>query len=189
LVELQKEGKIKYLGLSEADEEYIRRVSKVAKIDALQIEFSPFTPNIKTNGILAACRELGISVVCYSPLGRGLLTGKLDTNTKFETGDFRGMLGRFQGEALKENLKFVGTLEEFAAKKNCTPGQLCLAWVIAQGHDFIALSGTKREKYLRENVGALDVTLTEEDIKELDEIVNNFKAVGDRYPHAAGNAF
>ncbi|KAH8928585.1 Aldo/keto reductase [Atractiella rhizophila] len=181
LAKLQKEGKVKYLGISEATAEEIRRANAVAKISALQIEFSPWTPDIKWNGILDTCRELGIAIVAYSPLGRGFLTGAIKSPSDFDADDFRASIPRFQGEAFKENLKLVDALKEIATKKGCTPGQLTLAWVLAQGDDFFAIPGTTSTKNLEENAGALNVVLTAEDIKAIDDITEKIKSIGERY--------
>ncbi|KAH8921773.1 Aldo/keto reductase [Atractiella rhizophila] len=184
LAKLQKEGKVKHLGISEATSEEIRRANAVAKISALQVEFSPWTRDIKWNGILDTCRELGIAIVAYSPLGRGFLTGAIKSPSDFAPDDFRAALPRFQGEAFKENLKLVDALTELATKKGCTPGQLTLAWVIAQGDDFFAIPGTTSTKNLEENAGAFDVVLTAEDIKAIDDIIENIKTIGERYDPA-----
>lgn len=189
---LQEEGKVKYLGICEATVEEIRRAHAIAPISALQIEFSPFTPDIRENGILDACRELGIAIVAYSPLGRGFLTGAYKSVDDFEEGDFRRNNPRFQGEAFKENLKLVDALKEIADKKGVTPGQLTLAWVLSQGDDFFAIPGTKKIKYLQDNLGARDVKLTEEEISSIEEILNRIKVMGDRYAGGAaatGTAF
>ncbi|KIM19598.1 hypothetical protein M408DRAFT_334336 [Serendipita vermifera MAFF 305830] len=181
LKKLKEEGKVKYLGISEATEEEIRKAHAITPISALQIEFSPWTPDIKENGILKACRELGIAIVAYSPLGRGFLTGAYKSPADFEEGDYRRANPRFQGEAFKENLKLVDALKEIADKKGVTPAQLTLAWVLAQGDDFIAIPGTKKIKYLKDNIGSRGVTLTSEELQSIDEIVNRIKVVGERY--------
>jgi len=181
---LQEEGKVMHLGISEATADEIRRAHSVAKISALQIEFSPWTPDIRTNGILDTCRELGIAIVPYSPLGRGFMTGAYKSPDDFEKDDWRRTLPRFQGEAFKENLKLVDAMKEIADRKGCTASQLCLAWVLAQGDDFVPIPGTKKEKYLRENLGGLDVVLTKEDLAEIDAIIDRITTVGERYPAA-----
>ncbi|KIM25550.1 hypothetical protein M408DRAFT_208267 [Serendipita vermifera MAFF 305830] len=187
LKKLKEEGKVKYLGISEATEEEIRRAHAITPISALQIEFSPWTPDIKENGILEVCRELGISIVAYSPLGRGFLTGAYKSPADFEEGDYRRITPRFQGEAFKENLKLVDALKEIADKKGITPAQLTLAWVLAQGDDFIAIPGTKKIKYLKDNIGSRGVTLTTEELQSIDEIVNRIKVVGERYETGFSN--
>ncbi|CAG7848366.1 Aldo-keto reductase yakc [NADP(+)] [Serendipita indica DSM 11827] len=159
--------------------EEIRRAHAIAPISALQIEFSPFTPDIRENGLLDTCRELGIAIIAYSPLGRGFLTGAYKSVDDFEEGDFRRNNPRFQGEAFKENLKLVDALKEIADKKGVTPSQLTLAWVLSQGDDFFAIPGTKKIKYLQENVSACDVKLTQEDISSIEEILNRIKVIGD----------
>jgi len=189
LKKLQEEGKVKHLGISEATPDEIRRAHAVVPISACQIEFSPWTPDIRSNGILDTCRELGISIVAYSPLGRGFLTGAYKSPEDFEEGDFRRNNPRFQGENFNENLKLVDALKTIADKKGVTPGQLTLAWVLAQGEDFIAIPGTKNKKYLKENIGCRDVKLSSEEMNAIEEIVNNIKAIGSRYPSSAGNAF
>ncbi|PVF96487.1 Aldo/keto reductase [Serendipita vermifera] len=163
LKKLKEEGKVKYLGISEAT-------------------FSPFTPDIKENGTLDVCRELGISIVAYSPLGRGFLTGAYKSPDDFEEGDWRKENPRFTGEAFKENLKLVDALKQIADKKGVTPAQLTLAWVLAQGDDFIAIPGTKKTKYLKENIGGRSVRLTRDDIAQIDNILDNIKVIGERYP-------
>ncbi|KAH8926590.1 Aldo/keto reductase [Atractiella rhizophila] len=191
LAALQKEGKIKHLGISEATADEIRKAHAVAPISALQIEFSLWTPDIRTNGILDTCRELGIAIVAYSPLGRGFLTGAYKPED-FKQGDFRSINPRFQKEAFDENMKLVNAVKEIATKKNCSAGQLALAWVLAQGDDFFAIPGTKNEKYLLENVGSTEVKLSAEDLKEIDAIVEKIKVVGMRYPapsNVVGTAF
>jgi aryl-alcohol dehydrogenase-like predicted oxidoreductase len=181
LKKLKEEGKVKCLGISEATVDEIRRAHAITPISALQIEFSPWTPDIKTNGILDVCRELGISIVAYSPLGRGFLTGAYKSAEDFEEGDFRRFSPRFQGEAFKENLKLVDALKGIADKKGVTPSQLTLAWILAQGDDFISIPGTKKIKYLKENVGARRVKLTEEEMRSIDEIVARIEVIGARY--------
>ncbi|CZT44912.1 probable IN2-2 protein [Rhynchosporium secalis] len=192
MAELQKEGKIKYIGLSEVSSETLRRACKVAHVDALQIEYSPFCTEIedpKTN-VLKTCRELGIATVAYSPLGRGMLTGAYKSPSDFEEGDFRLNSPRFSPENFKQNLKLVDGIGAVAKKKNCTPGQLTLAWLLAQGDDIIPIPGTKKIKYLEENVKALDVKLSKEDVEEVRKLVEGAEVHGDRYPEAmAGHLF
>jgi len=191
LKKLKEEGKVKYLGISEATPEEIRKAHAVTPITACQIEFSPWTPNIRENGILSTCRELGITIVPYSPLGRGFLTGQYKSPEDFMEGDFRRMNPRFQGENFKKNYAIVEEIEKLAKNKNCTPGQLCLAWVLAQGDDFIPIPGTKKEKYLVENMEAVKVQLSKEEIKEIGDVIAKIPAVGERYPGAfsAAGAF
>lgn len=182
LKKLKEEGKVKYLGISEATPDEIRRAHAVTPISACQIEFSPFTPDIRSNGILDTCRELGIAIVCYSPLGRGFLTGAYKSPDDFQEGDFRRRNPRFQGDNFTENLKLVDAIKTIADKKGVTPGQLTLAWVLSQGDDFFAIPGTKNKKYLKENVGGRDVKLTTEEKDSIEQIVNTLKVIGERYP-------
>lgn len=182
--ELQSEGKIRFIGLSECSAETLKRAAKIVHIDAVQVEYSPWTLDIETNGLLAACRELGTVIVAYSPLGRGMLTGRYKSPDDFEEGDFRKINPRFQGENFKKNLKLVEVLQGVAAKKGCTSSQLVLAWVIAQGDNFIPIPGTKNEKYLLENVGCATVHLTTEDLAEIRKSIEAIEVVGTRYPEA-----
>jgi len=182
--ELVKSGKVRYIGLSEASSNTIRRGHKVHPISALQSEYSLWTRDIEDE-ILPAIRELGIGLVPYSPLGRGFLTGQIKTVEDLAPNDFRRHNPRFMGENFKKNLDLVKKIEEIAKRKNCTPGQLALAWVLAQGKDAAPIPGTKRIKYLEENVGALDVTLTKEELKEIDLAFPKGAASGSRYPEAA----
>lgn len=148
LVELKNEGKIRYLGLSEISADTLKRACKVHHIDAVQIEYSPFSMDIESPeiGLLKACRELGVAVVCYSPLGRGMLTGQYKSPDDFEEGDFRKMAPRFSKENFPKNLKLVDGLAEIAKKKGCTTGQLSLAWLLKQGSDILPIPGTKKIK-------------------------------------------
>jgi aryl-alcohol dehydrogenase-like predicted oxidoreductase len=181
MAELVAAGKVRHLGLSEASAETIRKAAATAPITALQSEYSLFTRDIEDE-ILPTIRELGIGLVPYSPLGRGILTGRLDAQT-LEEGDSRraGRFPRFQGEALDANLALVTQVEKIAEAKGCTPGQLALAWVLAQGEDVAPIPGTKRVKYLEENVGAAGVTLDEGDLADLEAAVPRDAVVGDRY--------
>jgi aryl-alcohol dehydrogenase-like predicted oxidoreductase len=182
MAELVTAGKVAHLGLSEASPATIRRAAATAPITALQTEYSLFTRDLEDE-ILPTIRELGIGLVPYSPLGRGLLTGAIKSEASLDDGDSRrsSSFPRFQGEALDANLALVARIEEIAAAKGCTPGQLALAWVLAQGDDVVPIPGTKRVRYLEENVGALDVVLTGEDLRALEEAVPRGAAVGDRY--------
>jgi aryl-alcohol dehydrogenase-like predicted oxidoreductase len=182
--ELVKAGKMRYIGLSEANASTIRRGHKVHPISALQSEYSLWTRDIEDE-ILPAIRELGIGLVPYSPLGRGFLTGQIKSMEDFEQNDFRRYNPRFMGENFKKNLDLVRKIEEIAKRKKCTPGQLALAWVLAQGKDVAPIPGTKRIKYLEENIGALNVTLTKEELKEIDLAFPKGAASGSRYPEAA----
>jgi aryl-alcohol dehydrogenase-like predicted oxidoreductase len=178
--ELVEAGKVRHLGLSEAGADTIRRAHAVHPITALQTEYSLFTRDLEDE-ILPTIRGLGIGLVPYSPLGRGILTGAIGTGS-LEDGDFRSSNPRFQGEALDANLALVEKVREIAAAKGCTPGQLALAWVLAQGDDVVPIPGTKRVRYLEENVGAADVELTADDLASLEEAVPRDAVVGQRYP-------
>ena len=159
---LVKEGKVKYLGLSEASPETLRRAHKVHPITALQTEYSLWSRDPE-NELLKVCRELGIAFVAYSPLGRGFLTGTIKKTENMEEKDYRRQSPRFMGENLKHNQKLLPILEELAHQKNCTPAQLALAWVLAQGDDIFPIPGTKRVRYLEENIQALNIHLTNEE--------------------------
>jgi len=174
MAELVAAGKVRHLGLSEGSAETIRRAVAVHPIAAVQSEWSVFSRDIE-RAVLPACREHGIGVVPYSPLGRGLLTGALPTD--FADDDFRRALPRFQGENLDRNLALVGAVREIAEAHGATPGQVALAWLLARGDDVVPIPGTKRVRYLEENAGALDVTLTPADLARLDEL----RPAGDRY--------
>lgn len=183
MAELVKEGKIRYLGLSEASAQTLRRAVKVHPIAALQTEYSLWTRDPEDE-ILPTCRELGIGFVAYSPLGRGFLTGRF---TKFEdlpADDSRRLWPRFQGENFQKNIDLVHRVEEIAKAKGCTPAQLALAWVLAQGKDIVPIPGTKRRKYLEENVGALNVQFSAEDLGRIDEVFPRDAISGARYPEA-----
>jgi aryl-alcohol dehydrogenase-like predicted oxidoreductase len=179
-----REGKIKYLGLSEISSDTLRRACKVHHIDAVQIEYSPFAIDIETPQInlLKTCRELGVAIIAYSPLGRGMLTGAYTSPSDFEEGDFRRYAPRFSEENFPKNLVLVENLQKIAKKKGCTPGQLTLAWLLAQGDDVIPIPGTKKIKYLEENLGALNVKLTEAEEREIRGLVESAEAHGLRYP-------
>jgi aryl-alcohol dehydrogenase-like predicted oxidoreductase len=181
MAELVAAGKVRHLGLSEASAETIRKAAATAPITALQSEYSLFTRDIEDD-ILPTVRELGIGLVPYSPLGRGILTGRLSARS-LEEGDSRrvGRFPRFQGEALDANLALVAQVEKIAETKGCTPGQLALAWVLAQGDDVAPIPGTKRITYLEENVAAATVTLDEGDLVGLAQAVPRDAVVGDRY--------
>jgi aryl-alcohol dehydrogenase-like predicted oxidoreductase len=179
--ELVEAGKVRHLGLSEAAADTIRRAHAVHPITALQSEYSLFTRDLDDE-ILPAVRELGIGLVPYSPLGRGLLTGAV-TRESLDSDDSRatGRFPRFAGEALDANLALVEKVKELAAEHGCTPGQLALAWVLAQGDDVVPIPGTKRVRYLEENVGATAVELTDDDLRALEDAVPRDAVVGDRY--------
>ncbi|PKW27730.1 aldo/keto reductase [Phycicoccus duodecadis] len=179
---LVEAGKVRHLGLSEASAETIRRAHAVHPITALQTEYSLFTRDLEDE-ILPTIRELGIGLVPYSPLGRGILTGAITSEEQLEANDSRrtAYFPRFQGEALETNLGLVAKVRAIAEEKGCTPGQLALAWVLAQGDDVAPIPGTKRVKYLEENVGALEVELTADDLAALDAAVPRDAVAGPRY--------
>ncbi len=181
LAQLVKEGKIRHIGLSEASPRTLRRSVKVHPIAALQTEYSLWSREPEDE-ILATCRELGIGFVAYSPLGRGFLTGQFTRFEDFPEDDYRRFSPRFQGENFQRNLDLVHRVEEIAKEKGCKPAQLALAWVLAQDENIVPIPGTKRRKYLEENVAALDVKLTQEDLRRIDEIFPTGAAAGDRYP-------
>lgn len=183
--ELVKAGKVRHLGLSEAAPGTIRRAAKVHPIAALQTEYSLWSREPEDE-ILSTVRELGIGFVAYSPLGRGFLTGQFKTFADLPEGDYRRNAPRFQGENFQKNLDLVAKIGELARSKGCTPGQLALAWVLAQGEDIVPIPGTKRTKYLDENLGALNVTLTPEELQQIDAVLP--APSGERYPAPAMQA-
>jgi len=178
--ELVQAGKVRYLGLSEAAPETIRRAHAVHPISALQTEYSLWSRDPEDE-LLPTVRELGIGFVPYSPLGRGFLTGQITNPDDFAPDDARRQHPRFQGEAFQKNLDLVAEIKEIAEHKGCTPAQLALAWVLAQGEDIVPIPGTKRRRYLEENVGSLDVVLSDEDLARLDQALPAGAAVGTRY--------
>ena len=184
MADLVREGKVRYLGLSEAAPATIRRAAKEHTITALQTEYSLWTRDVEAE-ILPTCREFGITFVPYSPLGRGFLTGRFKSTVDMDETDFRKKTHpRFQPENLEINLRIVEAIERLAAAKHCTPGQLALAWVLAQGDDVIPIPGTKRIQYLRENVQAIDVSLTADDLRQIGEAIPKGAASGERYAAA-----
>jgi aryl-alcohol dehydrogenase-like predicted oxidoreductase len=180
---LVREGKVRWIGLSEAGPDTIRRACAVHPVTALQTEYSLWTRDPE-DGVLAACRELGVGFVAYSPLGRGFLTGQLKRFEDLAPDDYRRMSPRFQGENFRKNLDLVARVEEIAAEKRCRPSQLALAWVLAQGDDIVPIPGTKRVRYLEENVGAVDVRLTRDDLARIAAVMPPGAAAGLRYPEA-----
>ncbi|MDQ3376244.1 MAG: aldo/keto reductase [Actinomycetota bacterium] len=176
-------GKVRYLGISEAAPETIRKAHSVHPITALQTEYSLWSRDVEDE-ILPTCRELGIGFVPYSPLGRGFLTGQIQSPDDFDEDDFRRGSPRFQGENFRKNLDLVERAREISSEKGVTPGQLALAWLLARGRDVVPIPGTKRRKYLEENVGSLDVELTEEDLRRIEEAAPAGAAAGERYPEA-----
>ena len=185
--ELATEGKIRYLGLSEASPETIRRAQKTYPISALQSEYSLWTRDHEKE-VLPTCRELGIGFVAYSPLGRGFLTGRFTSPDDLPDDDVRRNHPRFQGENFHKNLALVGALRSVASAKGCTPAQLALAWLLAQGMDIVPIPGTKRRERLEENAAAADIALTDVDLRRLQEIAPPGVAAGDRYPERAMRA-
>jgi aryl-alcohol dehydrogenase-like predicted oxidoreductase len=181
MAQLVKEGKVRYLGLSEASPQTLRRATKVHPITALQTEYSLWTRDPEDQ-ILSTCRDLGIGFVAYSPLGRGFLTGQFQRFEDLAADDYRRNSPRFQGENFQKNLDLVRRVEEMAKEKNCKPSQLALAWVLAQGNDIIPIPGTKRRKYLEENTAALNVNLTAEDLRQINQFFPADAASGPRYP-------
>ena len=184
MADLVKAGKVRYHGMSEAGPDTLRRACKVHPITALQTEYSLWTRDPE-DGILAVCRELGIGFVAYSPLGRGFLTGQIKKFEDLAQDDFRRYNPRFQGANFAKNMELVAHITKLADQKGCTPGQLALAWVMAQGDDIVPIPGTKRVKYLEENVGAERVELTKQDLAAIAEIAPKGAAAGLRYPEAA----
>lgn len=180
MAELVREGKVRYLGLSEPGPDTLRRAHATHPITALQNEWSLWSRDLESD-VLAVARELGIGIVAYSPLGRGFLTGAIRNPDDFAADDYRRFLPRFQGENFARNLELVEHVRAMAEDKGCAAGQLALAWVHAQGEDVFPIPGTKRRSYLEENVAALDVELTDEEIQRLDEIVPGTEVSGDRY--------
>jgi aryl-alcohol dehydrogenase-like predicted oxidoreductase len=180
MAELLNEGKIRHIGLSEAGPETLRRAAKVHTITALQSEYSLWTRDPEDR-VLPTCRELGIGLVAYSPLGRGFLTGQIKSFDDFAPDDYRRNSPRFQGENFQKNLDLVKKVEDLARQKKCTPSQLALAWVLAQGDDIVPIPGTKRVKYLEENLGALDVKLTADDLAQIEKFLPKGAVAGPRY--------
>jgi aryl-alcohol dehydrogenase-like predicted oxidoreductase len=180
MAELVEQGKVRHLGLSEAAPETVRRAHATHPITALQTEYSLWSRDPEEE-LLPLVRELGIGFVPYSPLGRGFLTGQIRKPEDLAEDDFRRHNPRFQGENFQRNLELVERVEEIAAEKDATPGQLALAWVLAQGEDLVPIPGTKRISYLEENLGAAGVELSEEDLRRIDEAAPRGSAAGDRY--------
>lgn len=182
MADLKKEGKIRYLGLSECSADTLRRACKVHHIAAVQVEYSPFSMDIEQNGLLEACRELGVAVVAYSPFSRGFLTGTIKSHDDFEPDDRRRVMPRYSKENFSKNMDLVHAITELAKKKNATPGQLTLAWLMAQGNDIIPIPGTTKVKNFDENMGSLFITLTKEEEQEIRQKVQAAEITGDRYP-------
>jgi aryl-alcohol dehydrogenase-like predicted oxidoreductase len=187
-----REGKIKYIGLSECSSDTLRRGYAIHPISAVQVEYNPWTLDIESEtgtNLLRTCRELGVAVVTYSPLGRGFLTGRYKSLDDFEEKDTRRQLPRFSPENFSKNLDLVNIFEKLAAQKGCTPAQVALAWIMAQGPDFFPIPGTKRIRYLEQNLGAVDVKISPEENKHIrDTIISMGGASGKRTVDTA-NAF
>ncbi len=183
MAKLVQEGKVKYLGLSEASAETLKRASKVHPITALQTEYSLWTRDAE-DGILDVCRKLNIGFVAYSPLGRGMLSGEIKKFEDLAEDDYRRENPRYQGENFDKNLELVQKVEELASEKNVTTSQLALAWILAQGDDIVPIPGTKRLKYLEQNAEAVNIELSAEDLKRMDEVFPKNAVAGERYPEA-----
>jgi aryl-alcohol dehydrogenase-like predicted oxidoreductase len=181
MADLVRQGKVRHIGLSEAGPDTIRRACKVHQITALQTEYSLWSRDPEDN-ILGVCRELGVGFVAYSPLGRGFLTGQIRKYEDLEPDDYRRTSPRFQGENFQRNLDLVAKIEEIAREKKCTPAQLALAWVLAQGEDIVPIPGTKRRKYLEDNAGAISVQLTKDDLARIDAVAPKGSFAGPLYP-------
>lgn len=181
MADLVRAGKVRALGLSEAGVGTLRRATAVHPIAALQSEYSLWSRDVERNGTLATCRELGIGFVPYSPLGRGFLTGAIQKPSDLAADDFRLTNPRFQGEAFERNLQLAAHVKNLAQRKGCSPAQLALAWVLAQGDDIVPIPGTKRVRYLEDNLGALDVTLTPDELAQIDQLFPPGAAQGERY--------
>jgi aryl-alcohol dehydrogenase-like predicted oxidoreductase len=182
MAELVSVGKVRTLGLSEAGPETLRRAAKVHPIAALQSEYSLWTRDIENNGVLATCRELGITFVPYSPLGRGFLTGTIQKLGDLDASDWRRTnYPRFSEQALQSNLKLATAVKELANEQCITPAQLALAWVLAQGNDMVPIPGTKRVRYLEENMAALHISLSETDRQHIEARLSQIEVVGERY--------
>ena len=184
MADLVRQGKVRFLGLSEAAPATLRRAHQEYPISALQTEYSLWTRDPEDE-VLPLCRELGIGFVAYSPLGRGFLTGRFRTFEDLPEEDYRRNSPRFQGENFQRNLDLVERVEEIARRKNCRPAQLALAWLLAQGDDIVPIPGTKQRRYLEENIRSLQVDLTPADLEQIEEVAPKGVAAGDRY-HAAG---
>jgi aryl-alcohol dehydrogenase-like predicted oxidoreductase len=183
MADLVRAGKVRHIGLSEASAQTLRRAQAVHPIAAVQTEYSLWTRDPEDD-VLATCRALGIGFVAYSPLGRGFLTGQIRRFEDLAPDDYRRLSPRFQGDNFQKNLDLVGRVQEVAAEKGCTAGQLALAWVLAQGKDIVPIPGTKRRAYLEENAGAASVTLTPADLRRIDAVTPRGAAAGLRYPEA-----
>jgi aryl-alcohol dehydrogenase-like predicted oxidoreductase len=185
MAELVKAGKVRAIGLSEAGPETLHRAAKVHPVAALQSEYSLWERSVEQNGVLATCRELGIGFVAYSPLGRGFLTGAIQKVSDLDASDWRRTnYPRFGEGNLQSNLKLAEAVKSQATEKDCTPAQLALAWMLAQGEDIVPIPGTKRIKYLEDNLGALKVSLKPQDLQKIDEELSAIPITGERYQPA-----
>ncbi len=184
MAKLVEEGKVKYLGLSEASAETLKRANAVHPITVLQSEYSLWTRDVEDNDVLATCRELGIGFVAYSPLGRGFLSGEIKRFEDLAADDYRRHSPRFQGENFDKNIKLVEKIEEIAKEKGITASQLALAWVLAQGQDIVPIPGTKRRKYLEQNAEAAEIILSQEELAAIEDVFPKNAVSGLRYPEA-----
>ncbi|MFH1018414.1 MAG: aldo/keto reductase [Pseudomonadota bacterium] len=182
--DLVREGKVRFLGLSEPSAKTLRRAYAVHPITAVQSEYSLWTRDPEEDGIFEACRELGVGFVAYSPLGRGFLTGRIKNPEDFDDDDYRRFQPRFQGENFKKNIKLVDAVRHLAERKGCTAGQLALAWVLAKGENIVPIPGTRNSKRLEENLGASNVRLSPSDVEEIDSIFPPDAVSGTRYPES-----
>ena len=185
MARLVEQGKVRYIGLSEASAETLVRASAIHPITALQSEYSLWTRDVEENEVLVTCRELGIGFVAYSPLGRGFLSGEFKKFDDIPEGDFRRTNPRFQGENFDKNIALVSKVEEIAAEKGVEASQLALAWVLAQGEDIVPIPGTKRRKYIEQNAAAVDLKLTDAELQQIEEIFPPNAASGARYPESS----
>ncbi|MBV8355598.1 MAG: aldo/keto reductase [Candidatus Eremiobacteraeota bacterium] len=183
--ELVRVGKVRYLGLSEASAQTIRRAHAVHPITAVQSEWSLFSRDVEDTGVIATCRELGIGFVAYSPLGRGLLSGAIRTIDDLDADDFRRLSPRFQGDNFKQNLELVKHVEEIAREIGCTPSQLAIAWVLSRGDDVVPIPGTKRRSFLEQNAAAADITLTTAQLRRIEAASPKGAVAGQRYADMA----
>jgi aryl-alcohol dehydrogenase-like predicted oxidoreductase len=181
MAELVQAGKVRHLGMSEAAPETVRRAFAVHPITALQTEYSLWSRDPEDDGVLATTRELGVGFVAYSPIGRGFLSGQIRTIDDLEADDFRRHSPRFEGDNFVRNLELVDRVQEIAAARGVTASQLALAWVLAQGDDIVPIPGTKRRTYLQENIAAVDVELSKQELATIDEVAPVGVAAGDRY--------